>query len=93
MNITLEPRVVQWARERAGLDESALAKKLGIKAERVIEWETTGEIPYKKAELLAQKTHTPFGHLFLSSLLRTPCRSMISELLETLQCDGPARIC
>jgi Zn-dependent peptidase ImmA (M78 family) len=65
MNITLQPRVLRWARERAGLDESALAKKLGIDAERLTEWETSGELPFRKAELLAQKTHTPFGHLFL----------------------------
>lgn len=66
MNVTLEPRILRWARERAGLDESALAKKLGItKVERVRAWETTGELPYKKAELLAQKTYTPFGFLFL----------------------------
>lgn len=66
MNVTLEPRILRWARERAGLDESALARKLGIKnVERVTEWETTGELPYVKAELLAQKTYTPFGFLFL----------------------------
>jgi Zn-dependent peptidase ImmA (M78 family) len=65
MNVTLEPRILRWARERAGLDESALAKKLGTKPERVTAWEETGEVPYKKAELLAQKTYTPFGYLFL----------------------------
>jgi len=66
MNVTLEPRILRWARERAGLDESALAKKLGItKVERVKAWETTGELPYVKAEQLAAKTYTPFGFLFL----------------------------
>ena len=65
MNVTLKPQVLRWARERAGLDESALAKKLGINAERLIEWEKNGELPLKKAEMLAQKTHTPFGYLFL----------------------------
>jgi Zn-dependent peptidase ImmA (M78 family)/transcriptional regulator with XRE-family HTH domain len=65
MNVTLEPKILRWARERAGLDESALAKKLKLKPERVTEWEENGELPYKKAELLAQKTYTPFGFLFL----------------------------
>ena len=66
MNVTLEPRILRWARERAGLDEFTLAKKLGIKkVERVTAWETTGELPYEKAELLARKTYTPFGYLFL----------------------------
>lgn len=65
MNLNLQPQVLRWARERAGLDESALAKKLGINAERLTEWETNGELPFAKAELLAKKTHTPFGYLFL----------------------------
>ena len=66
MNVTLDPRILRWARERAGLDETALAKRLGIKkVDRVRRWETTGELPYKKAELLAEKTYTPFGFLFL----------------------------
>jgi Zn-dependent peptidase ImmA (M78 family) len=43
-----------------------LAKKLGItKVKRIQEWEKTGELSYEKAELLAQKTYTPFGYLFL----------------------------
>lgn len=67
MNVTLEPQILRWARNRAGLDESGLAKKLGVKPERVSEWERTGKLPYKKAELLAQKTYTPFGHLFLKT--------------------------
>jgi Zn-dependent peptidase ImmA (M78 family) len=33
---------------------------------RLTEWERNGELPFKKAELLAEKTHTPFGQLFLS---------------------------
>src|SRR5688572_15301211 len=68
MNVTLEPQILRWARERAGLDESALAKRLGIKnVDRVREWETTGEMPFEKAELLAEKTYTPFGYLFLKA--------------------------
>jgi DNA-binding transcriptional regulator YiaG len=61
MNVTLEPQILRWARERAGLDEPALANKLAVKPERVAAWESTGELPYKKAELLAQRTYTPFG--------------------------------
>ncbi len=41
MNLTLAPRIIRWARERAGLDASTLAKKLGVKPERVTEWEET----------------------------------------------------
>ncbi len=65
MNLTLEPQTIRWARERAGLEVPVLAKKLGVKPERLEEWEQTGKLPYKKVELLAAKTHTPFGQLFL----------------------------
>jgi Zn-dependent peptidase ImmA (M78 family) len=65
MNVTLQPEVLRWARQRSGLDEAALAKKIGVNAEQLARWESDGELSFKKAELLAQKTHTPFGQLFL----------------------------
>ncbi len=68
MNVTLQPRVLEWARRRAGLSETDLGKKLGITADpadRVAQWERDGVITYKRAEKLAEKTHTPFGYLFL----------------------------
>ena len=98
MNISLEPRILRWARERAGLDVSALAKKLGIKkVGRVTEWERTGEMPYEKAELLAEKTYTPFGFLFLKeppdealpipdfrTVASAPVRQPSPNLLDTI---------
>lgn len=72
MNIKLQPEVLQWARLRAGLDEAALGKKLGITkdpADRVGQWERNGQITFKRAEKLAEKTHVPFGYLFLSEPL------------------------
>src|SRR6266567_227624 len=68
MITNLKPRVLQWARKRAGLDYETLAKKvLGKKAnpDEVKEWERTGKLTFHHAELLAAKTHTPFGYLFL----------------------------
>lgn len=66
MNLTLHPKLLHWARVRAGLDEAALAKKLGTKPNRVEEWERDGQLTWKKAEKLARVTHIPFGYLFLS---------------------------
>jgi Zn-dependent peptidase ImmA (M78 family) len=68
MNTVLKGKVLRWARTRAGLDEDQLAKKMFGKnadSEKVTEWERTGEITFHQAELLAQKTYTPFGFLFL----------------------------
>lgn len=66
--IVLEPRVLEWARTRAGFDYATLALKvLGSEGspEQVREWEETGELTFRRAELVAEKTHTPFGCLFL----------------------------
>lgn len=67
MKITLQPAILEWARERAGLSEIALAKKLTAKPEQVERWEEDGHLTYKRAEKLAKVTHTPFGYLFLNS--------------------------
>lgn len=65
MRITLQPRILQWARDRAGLAVADLARKVGTRPERVEDWEQAGELTYKQAEKLAKATHTPFGYLFL----------------------------
>lgn len=68
MKIKLNPDVLRWARERSGLDESSLAKKvLGARgaASDVREWETTGELALRWVEIIAEKTNTAFGYLFL----------------------------
>src|SRR5689334_9964990 len=69
-SIVLEPTVLQWARKRAGLNPAALALKVigkGGTPERVREWERTGELTFRHAELIAEKTHTPVGYLFLQA--------------------------
>jgi len=63
VNVALEPSLLRWARERAGLSEDALAKKVGAKPERVLEWERTGRLGFGQAEKVAKATHTPFGYL------------------------------
>lgn len=61
----INPNIVIWARERAGLSVDALARKMTIKPERLHEWET-GQAPMtlKQMRRLAEKTYTPFGYLF-----------------------------
>jgi len=56
---------LRWARERAGLDEQSLAKKMNVKPERVAEWESTGRITFKQIRRLANVTLTPHGYLHL----------------------------
>ena len=65
MNLSLEPSVLRWARERAGLSPELLAEKIKTKLDRVVAWERTGELRFAQAQNLAKVTHTPFGFLFL----------------------------
>ncbi len=65
LQITLQPDVLRWVRERAGFAPEELAGKLGMKPERVLEWERTGKISIAQADRLAQRTHTPLGFLYL----------------------------
>lgn len=67
MNLTLKPAVLRWARERAGLNAEALAKKVGLTVDRIHFWEESGELRFKQAEKLARVTHTPFGYLYLAT--------------------------
>ena len=65
-SLLLQPDVLRWARERAELTDNALADKVNLKVERVLEWENSGLISIAWAERLADATHTPLGYLFLT---------------------------
>ncbi|MEH2510152.1 Zn-dependent peptidase ImmA (M78 family)/DNA-binding XRE family transcriptional regulator [Nitrobacteraceae bacterium AZCC 1564] len=58
--------LLKWARERAAMPREQLAKKVGQKPDRVVDWETGKEQPtFKQALRLASVTNVPFGYLFL----------------------------
>lgn len=65
LQITLQPDVLRWARERAKLQPEELAKKMGVKGpERVLEWESDGKISVAQVDRLAKCTYTPLGFLY-----------------------------
>ena len=64
--ITLQPKLLHWARERAGLTPEQLAKKMNAKPETLLKWEITGKISIAQADRLAARTYTPLGYLYLS---------------------------
>ena len=65
--VPINPRLLQWARQRAGLTVDELARKLQLKAERVGAWEVGEARPsWPQAQKLARVLHIPFGYLFLS---------------------------
>lgn len=98
LEISLNPQVLYWARQRAGLDINTLAKKMVIKPERIKDWEKTGQITFSQVDKLAHHTHTPVGYLYLPkpvndslpiSDFRTvgdkPLSNPSPDLLETVQ--------
>lgn len=65
LQVELSPRVLKWARERASLEPDELANKVGVKKERILEWERDGRLSLAQADKLAHHTHTPRGYLYL----------------------------
>jgi Zn-dependent peptidase ImmA (M78 family)/transcriptional regulator with XRE-family HTH domain len=65
--VPINPQILRWARQRAGLTGSNLAHKLQLKPARVSEWESGETQPsWPQAQNLARVLHIPFGYLFLS---------------------------
>lgn len=68
--IKINPLLLKWARQRAGLSHEQLAQKVGLpkKPEAALAWETGSAMPtFRQAQALARALHIPFGYLFLSN--------------------------
>lgn len=62
----INPEILSWARQRAGLDAPTLARKLNIREDKLISWEKGDILPtFKQAQNYAHNTYIPFGYLFL----------------------------
>ena len=86
--ITLQPELLRWARERAGLTQDDLAKKIPVNPDRVREWEQTGKISIAQIDKLAAKTYTPLGYLYLPE---PPDESLPIRDFRTRSGDAPTR--
>ena len=69
MTVSVQPSVLKWARERAALSLAELSTQLGTttKPAPLAEWEQSGCMPLKTLKKFAQRTHIPFGYLFLDA--------------------------
>lgn len=64
--VLVNPTLLTWSRERAGLSTEQVAKKLPVKAGRVQAWEAGETKPtFLQAQKWASLAHIPFGFLFL----------------------------
>lgn len=62
----INPAILSWSRQRAGLSEAKVAKSLTVHLERVREWEVGQSLPtFNQAQKWAVIAHIPFGFLFL----------------------------
>ena len=76
--ISLQPGVLQWARERARVSRDELARKMQVNVDRVVEWEETGNISVAQADRLAERTHTPWVSCTFQSRPKTNCQYQTS---------------
>ena len=66
----INPKILTWARERIGMTQEKLAKKLGIKnSENIEKWEKGEKRPtFNQAQKIANILHIPFGYLYLEDI-------------------------
>lgn len=63
----INPQLLRWARERAGLGVHDAAHAAKVKPEQLEAWEDAQSRPtFRQAQTLAQALHAPFGYLFLN---------------------------
>ena len=64
----INPLLLRWARERAGLDLDEAAAAAHVKLAQLEAWERDESKPtFRQAQSLAQALQAPFGYLFLST--------------------------
>ena len=66
----MDGRTIRWARETAGMDLDAAARKIGVSARRLAEWEAseTAAPTARQLRKLAHVFHRPLGLFFLPRL-------------------------
>ena len=75
----INPEVLAWARERAGVPPEELMQKVNRK---YVDWEAGNALPtFCQAQTLAKKLHIPFGFFYLSE---PPKESPLTVDLRTL---------
>lgn len=64
--VPINPQLLRWARQRAGLSSDDLARRLRLRPAQVSAWEGGAAYPsWPQAQRLARALHIPLGYLFL----------------------------
>ena len=65
----ISPKMIQWARERLGLDRDAFSKKMGVLPTKVLEWENgSSPITMTQAKKLSKVSLLHLGLFFLQDI-------------------------
>ena len=68
----INPDLLKWAREKAGFDTAAAAKKISVKEERLISWEEGGNKPtINQLRKAANVYKVPVSVLYLAERPKT----------------------
>jgi len=71
--IAITPSVLVWAREQSGYAPAVVAKRLQVKEDRILAWESGERQPtLKQVERLAKLFHRPLSVFFLAEPPRLP---------------------
>lgn len=69
----VNPGIMAWSRQRAGLSASELAEHIPVKLDKVLAWEAGESRPtFRQAQQWASLAHIPFGYLFLNAPPQAP---------------------
>lgn len=64
--VPVQPRVLEWARNTAGLDVETAASRVGVKPDRLLSWEEGQQDPtINQVRKLADAYHRPLASLFM----------------------------
>ena len=62
----IKGKMITWGRERSHVQLAALAKKLAVAEERLVQWESGEDLPtLVQAQKIANVLHIPMGYLYL----------------------------
>lgn len=68
LGVNVNPRLLQWARETAGVELENVAKRLHVRENTIREWEQEGAISYSKLENLADFYKRPLAVFFMADI-------------------------
>jgi transcriptional regulator with XRE-family HTH domain len=79
MHVEVNPEILRWACERAGLNTMIVAERVP----QLTAWERGEKHPtLKQLEKFAKRVHAPLGYFFLQRHRKKNCRSRISAQPE-----------